>query len=136
MAAVTVPLDSVQGLESIESRHSVDETLAQLELILKEKGITVFSVVDHSGEAAKVGMEMHPTKLVLFGSPRGGTPLMIAASSVAIDLPLKALIWEDNAGRVWISYNTPEYLQQRHNIPSDLIQNIAGATNLLKVAAQ
>ena len=81
-------------------------------------------------------MEMHPTKLLVFGNPKAGTPLMIAAPTVAIDLPLKALIWEDSDGDVWISYNSPEYLQQRHQFPADLIKNIAGVVGLLKLAGE
>jgi uncharacterized protein (DUF302 family) len=84
----------------------------------------VFGLVDHSGEAKKIGLEMPPTKLLIFGNPKGGTPLMLAAPSVAIDLPLKILIAQDTGGRVWISYNSPEYLAERHGLPADLIQNI------------
>lgn len=124
----------IPGFASLPSKYSVDKTVERLQTILKEKSVAVFAVVDHSGEAAKVGMEMRPTKLVIFGNPKGGTPLMIAAPSVAIDLPLKALIWEDSDGNIWISYNSPEYLQQRHHFPPELIKNIAGAIELLKAA--
>ena len=124
------------GIESLPSRYSVDKTLERLQSILKDKGVAVFAVVDHSGEAAKVGMEMRPTKLVVFGNPKGGTPLMIAAPTVAIDLPLKALIWEDSDGNIWISYNSPDYLQQRHHFPPELIKNIAGVIGLLKAAGE
>ena len=124
------------GIESLPSKYSVDKTLERLQSILKEKGVAVFAVVDHSGEAAKVGMEMRPTKLVIFGNPKGGTPLMIAAPTVAIDLPLKALIWEDSDGNIWISYNSPEYLEQRHHFPPELIKNIAGVIGLLKAAGE
>ncbi len=124
------------GIESLPSKYSVDKTLERLQSILKEKGVAVFAVVDHSGEAAKVGMEMRPTKLIIFGNPKGGTPLMIAAPTVAIDLPLKALIWEDFDGAIWISYNSPEYLQQRHRFPIELIKNIAGVIELLKAAGE
>ncbi len=124
------------GLESLPSKYSVDKTVERLQSILKEKGVAIFAVIDHSGEAAKVGMEMHPTKLLVFGNPKAGTPLMIAAPTVAIDLPLKALIWEDSDGDVWISYNSPEYLQQRHQFPAELIKNIAGVVGLLKLAGE
>ena len=124
------------GIESLASRYSVDKTLERLQSILKDNGVAVFAVVDHSGEAAKVGIEMRPTKLVVFGNPRGGTPLMIAAPTVAIDLPLKALIWEDSDGNIWISYNSPDYLQQRHHFPPELIKNIAGVIGLLKAAGE
>jgi uncharacterized protein (DUF302 family) len=103
----------------------VDETVEKLRKTLQEKGITLFSVVDHSGEAAKAGMNMPPTKLVIFGSPKGGTPLMLAAPSVAIDLPLKVLVAEDAKGNVTVSYNSPEYLRERHGLPADLVPNIA-----------
>src|SRR3984893_9799194 len=102
------------GLIDILSSHSVEETVEKLMGILQAKGITLFALVDHSGEAAKVGMKMRPTKLVIFGNPKGGTPLMLAAPSIAIDLPLKILIWEDDQGKVWVSYNTTEYLAERH----------------------
>jgi uncharacterized protein (DUF302 family) len=107
------------------SPYLVAETLKRLDSVLQARGLTVFAHVDHSGEAEKVGMKMHPTKLVIFGSPKGGTPLMVAAPTLAIDLPLKALVWEDTGGKVWVSYNTAEYLKQRHNIPDDLVKNIA-----------
>lgn len=113
------------GIVDRASNHSVDETVDKIKSILQAKGVMLFAVVDHSGEAAKVGMTMPPTKLVIFGSPKAGTPLMLAAPSVAIDLPLKLLVWQDTQGKVWISYNSPEYLQQRHGLPEDLVKNIA-----------
>jgi uncharacterized protein (DUF302 family) len=124
------------GMVDIPSRYSVPESLVRLEAILKEKGLTIFARVDHSGEAAKVGMEMRPTQLVIFGSPTAGTPLMLASPSLAIDLPLKALAWQDEAGKVWLSYNSPEYLQQRHDIPADLVKNIAGVGALIQKAVE
>ena len=102
------------GLLQVASPYKVEETVRRLESVLAERGVRVFALVDHSGEAEKVGMEMRPTKLVIFGNPKGGTPVMVAAPSVAIDLPLKALVSEDETGKVWVSYNSPEYLQQRH----------------------
>ncbi len=113
------------GIVNKPSHHSVDETLAKLQTILQAKGIAVFALVDHSGEAAKVGMKMRPTKLLIFGNPKGGTPLMLAAPTIAIDLPLKILIWEDDQGKVWVSYNTTEYLAERHDLPPHLTENIA-----------
>jgi uncharacterized protein (DUF302 family) len=124
------------GMVDIPSRYSVPESLVRLEAILKEKGLTIFARVDHSGEAAKVGIEMRPTQLVIFGSPKGGTPLMVAAPSLAIDLPLKALAWQDEGGKVWLSYNSPEYLQQRHGIPADLLKNIGGVGALIQKAVE
>jgi uncharacterized protein (DUF302 family) len=93
--------------------------------ILEAKGITLFAVIDHSGEAEKAGMKMPPTKLLIFGSPKAGTPIMQAAPSAAIDLPLKILVWEDSQQKVWLSWNSPFYLQDRHGFPPELIQNIA-----------
>jgi uncharacterized protein (DUF302 family) len=128
--------DNGKGLIGIPSNHSVDETVTKLEGILQAKGITLFALVDHSGEAAKPGMKMRPTKLLIFGNPRAGTPVMLAAPSSAIDLPLKILVWEDDQGKVWITYNSPTYLQTRHNLPADLLQHIAVIEPLAKTAAQ
>ena len=125
-----------RGMIDVPSPYSVPETLARLESILKERGVTVFARVDHSGEAERVGLQMRPTQLLIFGSPKGGTPVMVAAPSAAIDLPLKALAWEDERGRVWLSYNAPEYLQQRHGFPADLLKNIAGASALIQKAVE
>lgn len=124
------------GIVDVGSRHSVPETLARLQSILKEKGITVFALVDHSGEAEKAGLAMRPTQLLIFGSPKAGTPLMVAAPRLAIDLPLKVLAWQDEQGRVWLSYNSPEYLQQRHRFPADLLKNIAGIAALVQKAVE
>ena len=128
--------DNGKGLIDIPSSHSVDETVTKLEGILQAKGITLFALVDHSGEAAKAGMKMRPTKLLIFGNPRAGTPVMLAAPSSAIDLPLKILVWEDDQGKVWITYNSPTYLQTRHNLPADLLQNIAVIETLAAKAAE
>ena len=117
-------------------RLSVDETLQRLRLLLEEKKIMIFALVDHSGEAAKAGLAMRPTKLLIFGDPKGGTPLMQAAPTVAIDLPLKALVWEDLEGKVRLTYNDPGYLQQRHNVPLELVPNIAGVNGLLRMAVE
>jgi uncharacterized protein (DUF302 family) len=114
----------------------VDETVNRLEAVLAQRGVQVFALIDHSGEAEKVGMKMRPTKLVIFGNPKGGTPVMVAAPTLAIDLPLKALVWEDGGGKVWVTYNSPEYLQQRHGVPEDLIKNIAVAGALVAKAVE
>jgi len=124
------------GIVSRPSNHPVDETVEKLKGILQAKGVALFALVDHSGEAEKVGMKMRPTKLLIFGSPKAGTPLMLAAPSVAIDLPLKILVWEDGAGKVWVSYNRPAYLQQRHGLPQDLLQNIAVVETLAVKAGE
>ena len=124
------------GLLQVASPYTVDETLQRLESVLAERGVRVFALIDHSGEAEKVGLKMRPTKLVIFGNPKGGTPLMVAAPTLAIDLPLKALVWEDDKGKVWVSYNSPEYLQQRHGVPEDLIKNIAVAGAVVAKAVE
>src|ERR1700692_3964456 len=113
------------GIVNKPSKHSVERTVETLTNILKSKGIAVFALIDHSGEAEKVGLKMRPTKLLIFGNPKAGTPLMLASPSSAIDLPLKLLVWEDGQGKVWVSYNSPEYLRERHGLPQDLVQNIA-----------
>ena len=113
------------GIVEIASTHSVNETVEKLKGILSAKGVMLFALVDHSGEAEKAGMKMPPTKLLIFGSPKAGTPLMLAAPSLAIDLPLKILVRQDNHGKTWISYNSPEFLKKRHKIPEDLLKNIA-----------
>ena len=120
------------GMVHLSSPYSVPETLKRLNSVLQSHGLTIFARVDHSGEAEKVGLKMHPTQLIIFGSPKSGTPLMVASPTLAIDLPLKALVWEDAGGKVWLSYNSPEFLQQRHNVPADLLKNIAGAGALLQ----
>lgn len=122
---MTAQTASENGIVTIPSCYSVDETVRRLERALEEKGIKLFALVDHSGEAEQAGMQMPPTKLLLFGSPKGGTPLMLAAPSIAIDLPLKILIWEDKSGSVWVSYNAPGYLESRHALPHELLANIA-----------
>ncbi len=124
------------GIVSKPSNHSVDATVEKLKGILQAKGVALFALVDHSGEAEKVGLTMRPTKLLIFGSPKAGTPLMIASPSIAIDLPLKILIAEDAAGKVWVSYNAPAYLKDRHNLPYNLLQNIAVIEALATAAAQ
>jgi uncharacterized protein (DUF302 family) len=125
-----------QGLVQIPSRYSVEETLQRLESALATRGLEIFARVDHSGEAEKVGMKMQPTKLLIFGSPKAGTPLMVAAPTLAIDLPLKALVWEDEAGKVWLTYNSPDYLRERHDVPSELIKNLEGAGVLMERAVE
>ena len=115
----------MSGIVTVPSHHSVDETVSRLEAVLNAKGVKLFALIDHSGEAEKAGIPMKPTKLLIFGNPKAGTPLMLHSPSAAIDLPLKILIAEDNGGKVWISYNSIEYLRQRHSLPPELAQNIA-----------
>jgi uncharacterized protein (DUF302 family) len=116
---------SDNGIISKTSNHSVDQIVEKLKGVLQAKSITLFALVDHSGEAAKAGLKMPPTKLLIFGNPKGGTPLMLASPSSAIDLPLKILVAEDANGKAQVCYNSPAYLQQRHNLPQELLQNIA-----------
>ena len=129
-------LSKDNGITDTPSNHSVEQTVEKLKGTLQAKGVTLFALVDHSGEAAKVGMKMPPTKLLIFGSPKAGTPLMLAAPSIAIDLPLKILVWEDAQARVWVSYNSPSYLQERHGLPPELLQNIAVVETLAAKAAE
>ena len=125
-----------RGIIDKPSNHSVDETIERLKQILQTKGVTLFALIDHSGEAAKVGLKMPPTKLLIFGSPKAGTPIMLAAPSIAIDLPLKILIWEDEQGKIWTSYNKAEYLQERHGVPKEMVQNLAVVEALATKASE
>lgn len=125
-----------KGIVDIPTNHTVDQTVEKLKNILQSKGVTLFALVDHSGEAEKVGMKMPATKLLIFGSPKAGTPLMLAAPSIAIDLPLKILVWEDSAGKVHVSYNSPGYLKERHILPPELLANIAVVETLASKAAE
>ncbi len=124
------------GIVNVPGHRSVDQTVEKLKGILQAKGVALFALVDHSGEAEKVGLKMRPTKLLIFGSPKAGTPLMLAAPSIAIDLPLKILVWQDAEDKVWVSYNSPAYLQQRHNLPPELLQNIAVVETLAAKIAE
>lgn len=128
--------DPGNGITQIPTHHSVDEVLEKIKLMLNSNHITLFTIIDHSGEAAKAGLQMPNTKLLIFGSPKSGTPLMQAAPSSALDLPLKILVAEDFSGRVNISYNSIAYLQQRHNFPLDLAKNIAAVETLAAKAAE
>jgi uncharacterized protein (DUF302 family) len=124
------------GIIHISSPHTVPETLERVESILRSKNLTIFARVDHRGEAEKVGLAMRPTQLIIFGSPKAGTPMMIASPTLAIDLPLKALVWQDAEGKVWVSYNDPNYLKRRHNISDELLKNISGVGALLEKAVE
>jgi uncharacterized protein (DUF302 family)/uncharacterized membrane protein YidH (DUF202 family) len=125
-----------KGIVSKPSNHSVEQTVEKLKNILQSKGVTLFAVIDHSGEAEKVGMKMPPTKLLIFGNPKAGTPLMLAAPTSALDLPLKILIWQDAQGKVWVTYNSPIYLQERYSLPAELLPNIAVIETLATKAAE
>jgi uncharacterized protein (DUF302 family)/uncharacterized membrane protein YidH (DUF202 family) len=132
----SMTFDSGSGIIDIPGAHSVNATMEKIRGILEAKGLTLFALVDHSGEAEKVGMKMRPTKLLIFGNPKAGTPLMLAAPRIAIDLPLKILVWEDEAGKAWISYNSANYLRSRHNVPAELMQNLAAAESIAAAAAK
>jgi uncharacterized protein (DUF302 family) len=131
---MTLPTNN--GIIDKLSNHSIEQTVENLKGILQSRGITLFALIDHSGEAEKAGMKMPPTKLLIFGSPKAGTPLMLAAPSSAIDLPLKILIRQDEQGKVWVSYNSPEYLKERHGLPQELLQNISVVQTLAAKAAE
>lgn len=124
------------GIITRPGSGSVDQTVARLRTLMEQRNIDLFALVDHSGEAAKAGMKMPPTKLLIFGNPRGGTPVMLASPGSAIDLPLKLLVWQDAEGKTRLSYNDPKYLQDRHHIPADLVQNLGIAGVLAEQAAQ
>jgi uncharacterized protein (DUF302 family) len=123
-----------QGIISKASKYSVPETLDRVDALLQSKGIKIFVRVDHSGEAEKVGLKMAPTQLLIFGNPKGGTPIMLAAPTAAIDLPLKALAWQDADGKVWLSYNDPEYIKKRFGLTDDQIKTIVGIGPLIEQA--
>ena len=123
------------GIVSLLSNHSVEQTLEKLEDVLVSKGVKIFALIDHSGEAEKAGLKMRPTKVVIFGNPKAGTPVMLASPSLAIDLPLKIMIWEDSQGRVQVSYNSPAYLQERHRVPEELMGALRAVEGLAEAAA-
>jgi len=124
------------GLAHVASPYTVAETVRRLEVVLGGKGIPVLARINHSAGAAAVGLSMKPTELIIFGNAKAGTPLMLAAPTLALDLPLKALVWEDVTGTVWVSYNTPQHLQQRHCFPEELIANIAGIRGIVDATVQ
>ena len=128
-------MGDAKGLIRIASRYDFKETVGRLQAAFGEKGLQMFAVIDHAGEAAKAGLAMKPTKVLIFGSPKSGTPLMVAAPSLAIDLPLKALVAEGADG-VSVTYNDPEYLRQRHGFPAELTNNLAGAGALIAKAVE
>jgi uncharacterized protein (DUF302 family) len=130
------PDQADHGIAHVASRYSVPETLGRLETLAQSRGLTIFARVDFSGDAQKVGLTMRPAQLLIFGNPKAGTPLMIASPSIAIDLPLKALAWEDVDGKVCLSYNKPEYLKERHGVPTDLLKNISAIGALVEEAVK
>jgi uncharacterized protein (DUF302 family) len=122
---------SREGIVDTPSRYAMDETVTRLTQLLRSKGVTLFAVIDHSGEAEKVGLHMRPTKLLIFGNPRAGTPVMVAAPSAALDLPLKILVWEDENGLVRLSYNSAAYLAARHGVPDSVVPALAAVDGLV-----
>lgn len=133
MASVTLPNN---GMVHLSSRYGADETFGRLQAAVKAKGVHIHAVVDHGGDAAAAGLAMRPAKLLIFGNAKAGTPLMVAAPTLAIDLPLKVLVWEDADGRAWVSYNSPEYLRQRHGVPEELMQNLAAVRAVAEEAVR
>jgi uncharacterized protein (DUF302 family) len=127
--------DAETGIKVLAATGGVNETLDRLETLAKKRGMTVFARINFAKDAAAAGLKMLPAQLLILGSPVGGTPLMVAVPGVALDLPLKVLAWADASDRCWVSFNTPEYLQQRHGFPAALIANIAGLEKLVQAAA-
>ena len=135
MSTTTRGVERGRGIERVESSRGFDQTVEHFEKLLADRGMTVFAKIDFTSDAKKSGLEMPRTLLLVFGNPKGGTPVMVAAPSSALDLPLKVLIANDTGGKAWLSYNTPEYLAERHDIPADLVKNIAGIRLLVQTAA-
>jgi uncharacterized protein (DUF302 family) len=127
-------MNSGEGIVSRPSKYSVPETLHRLETMLTAHGVKIFALVDHSGEAEKAGLKMPPTQLLIFGNPKGGTPVMLAAPTAAIDLPWKALAWTDASGKVWLSYNDAAYIQRRYGLSDDVMKPLAGLSALIEQA--
>ena len=127
-------MTTAAGIVDRPSPHSVDQTVERLEALLRQKGIRLFALIDHGGEAAKVGMKMPPTKLLIFGKPQAGTPLMLAAPRIALDLPLKILVWEDAEGQVWVSANSAAYLRERYGLPLEYLPTLAAVEALAAAA--
>ncbi|HEV2274544.1 MAG TPA: DUF302 domain-containing protein [Acidobacteriaceae bacterium] len=127
---------AVDGIVHLSCPYPVEEALKRLEKLLQARGIPILARIDHSAAAAQAGMIMPSTELIIFGNAKAGTPLMLAAPTVAIDLPLKALVWQDAEAKVWISYNTPEYLQRRHSFPEELMKNITAIRSILEEAVR
>jgi uncharacterized protein (DUF302 family) len=129
-------LATVPGVVSQPSPYSVDETLQHIEQVVRDRGLILFAQFDHSGEAAKVGLSMQPAHVLVFGNPKAGTPLMIASPLIALDLPLKILVWQDPHDKVWVSYAEPSSLAQRYSIPPDLVKVVAAVEGIVETALQ
>jgi uncharacterized protein (DUF302 family) len=126
--------DDERGLVRLSSPYTFDQTVGRIEAVLRDGNVNVFCVIDHSGEAERAGLSLRPTRLFMFGSPVAGTPVMVASPTAGLDLPLKALVWQADDGQVWVSYNSPDYLARRHDIPPELARNISAAESLLQMA--
>jgi uncharacterized protein (DUF302 family) len=126
---------AVDGLRILPTQHTVADVLRRVQSLARARGLTVFAQIDFSGDAERSGLALRPTGLVILGSPKAGTPLMVATPSVAIDLPLKILSWHDADGHTWVAYNEPAYVQARHRFPPELLQNIAALGALAQAAA-
>jgi uncharacterized protein (DUF302 family) len=135
MGTAKIGLEGGQGIERVASSRGFDETVAHFEELLKAKGMMLFAKIDFTGDAKRAGLTMPRMMLLVFGNPKGGTPVMVAAPTSALDLPLKALVSEEGDGKVWLSFNSPEYLAKRHGIPAELVPNIAGIRGLVAAAA-
>ena len=122
------------GVVSQPSPYSVNDTLQRLEQVMRNRGLTLFAHFDHSGEAAKAGLTMQPAHVLVFGNPKAGTPLMLASPLLALDLPLKVLVWQGDLDQVWVSYNEPTFLAQRYNVPPDLARVIAAVQGIVEAA--
>lgn len=127
----TTPL----GMTLLRATGSVDASFGRLETAVAQRGLTVFARIDFAADAAAVGLTVRPTRLLLFGNPRAGSPLIVAAPSVALDLPLKVLVWEAPDGTVWVGYATPEFLAERHGVPTELLANVRPVEALAAIAA-
>ena len=135
MGMAKVGLDSGNGIERVASSRGFDETVAHFEGLIMAKGMMLFAKIDFTGDAKRAGLTMPRMMLLVFGNPKGGTPVMVAAPSAALDLPLKVLVTEEADGKVWMSFNASEYLAQRHGIPAELVANIAGIRGLVNAVA-
>ena len=136
LLAATYSALAADGLVQTQSPVSVQETMDRLEQLVETRDLTVFARIDHAAGAAKVGQTLRPTQLLIFGNPRGGTPFMQCAQSIGIDLPLKALVWEDDEGQVWIGYNDPAFIAQRHGVPDcPVVEKLTGALQRLTTDA-
>jgi uncharacterized protein (DUF302 family) len=133
---MNIPQETAQGIVRLPSTHNVAQTLDRLQSLLKERGVMIFARIDFSGDAAKAGLSMLPEQQLIFGNPKAGTPLMVASATAALDLPLRAICWQDNSGKTWLAYNAPDYIVKRHSLSAEFAQNLAAVIPLLERAAR